>query len=113
MEPWMDMIQHDIHAELLVLVPVLYLLGVFLKKASFLADRWIPLTLAGVGIGLCVLYGLAASPVGSLQDVLLLLFTGFTQGILVSSTSVFCNQVYKQMKKEDASSKEDSDQENH
>lgn len=71
-----------------VLVPVLYIIGVFLKKAEFVADKYIPLILMGCGIVL----GLLVVP-DKVQ--------GIIQGVLVAGAAVLGNQVYKQMTKED------------
>lgn len=91
-----------IRAELLILVPVLYFLGVVLKKASFLEDRWIPLLLGGIGITLCVIYGIATAEFHTIRDGAMMLFTAVTQGVMVSGTSVFCNQIYKQARKNES-----------
>ena len=43
-----------IRPELLLIIPVLWVLGKILKEASFLRDKWIPLILGGAGILLAV-----------------------------------------------------------
>lgn len=94
----METITQYIRPELLILAPVLYLLGALLKKAAFLPGKWIPLLLGGAGVVLCVIYGFATTAVHSLQDGALLLFTAMTQGLLVSGVSVYCNQLFKQLR---------------
>ena len=42
-----------IHSELLVLVPVMYFIGVALKKSK-VKDRWIPLILGAISIALWI-----------------------------------------------------------
>lgn len=79
---------------LLILVVVLYGLGMILKRAGFIPDKFIPLILAGVGIALCCLYEFAVMGIG-----LEAAFDGIIQGILVSAVSVFGDQVIKQLRK--------------
>ena len=54
----MDSILNFIKPELLILVPVLYCVGLGLKRSK-LSDRWIPLLLGAAGMGLSALYLLA------------------------------------------------------
>lgn len=82
--------------ELLVLVPVLYLLGAGMKKASFVRDGYIPLLLGGAGIALAVLWTLASSDISSYKDALQAVFTAVTQGVLCAGGSVYVNQAVKQ-----------------
>jgi hypothetical protein len=93
MEDWMDYL----HGELLILVPVLYLIGVGFKRTSILPNRWIPVAIGGLGIVLSLLYTAATSELSGVQSVMTMMFTAVTQGILLSGTSVFCNQIYKQL----------------
>ena len=87
-----------IKAELLVLIPVLYLIGVMLKK-SRLNDRWIPLVLGCISVLLCLLWVLSMSEIATFAQVYLAIFTAITQGVLLSGASVYANQIFKQSKK--------------
>lgn len=80
----MDIMQY-ISEQALVLIPVLYVLGMFFK-ASKLPDNYIPLMLLFIGI---------------LLAIFLLGFTAqaLTQGILVAGAAVFANQMVKQINK--------------
>ena len=91
--------QEYIKSELLALVPVLYILGLALKK-SHLADKWIPLVLGITGIALSATWVVATSQIASIQDVANALFTAVTQGILVAGASVYVNQLYMQANKD-------------
>ena len=72
----------------IVLIPVLNILGVFLKKTKRVPDKYIPLILLTIGIGIAILLmGLSVHSV--------------TQGILATGAAVLGNQVYKQLKKEE------------
>jgi hypothetical protein len=96
----MEAIMNYITPELLVLVPVLYFVGMGLKKAGWFADNLIPAALGCAGVVLSLLYVLAASPLSGWQDGLLAAFTAIVQGVLCAGCSVFINQLVKQAKKE-------------
>lgn len=91
--------QDYVKSEIVVLIPVLYLIGMGLKK-SRLNDRWIPLTLGIIGVVLSLLWVVASSQVESLRQLLEAIFTSITQGILVAGASVYANQLYRQANKE-------------
>ena len=93
-----DMFKELLKPELAVLVPVLYLVGVALKKSA-VQDRHIPWLLGVCGIVLSTVYLAATAGVTGWQGGLLLVFSGITQGILTAGASVYVNQVIKQMGK--------------
>ncbi len=73
--------------EALILIPALYIIGMFLKNTQKINDKYIPIILLICGI---------AGTVGIL---------GFSvhsviQGVLVTGTSVYTNQLLKQCKKD-------------
>ena len=91
-----------IKPELLILVPVLFCVGLALKKWQGLQDKYIPITLGTVAIVLAAVYVLATSTLTSVQDVLMAVFVGITQGILCAGASVYADQtIFKQPKKGD------------
>ena len=90
-----DAIKEFVKPELLVLVPVLYLIGAGLKKSE-LADRLIPATLGLAGVLLAAMYTAASGTFRSAQDVLAGAFAALTQGVLCAGASVYVNQVVKQ-----------------
>lgn len=92
--------QKYIKSELLVLVPVLYIIGLGLKKSK-LADKWIPLALGLVGIALSALWVAATSPITTWQELAAALFTAVTQGILVAGASVYASQLHIQARKDE------------
>ena len=96
----MDILEY-IKPELLILIPVLYIIGMGIKKANFIANKWIPLILGGCGIVLSIIYVLSTSPLNSVQTVFMAIFTALTQGILVSGASVYANQIFKQFANKD------------
>ena len=86
--------------ELLILIPVLYVVGVGLKKSK-LSDTLIPLILGGIAIVLSAAWVIATSDISTLKDVAYALFISVTQGILSAGASVYVNQLYVQSKKKD------------
>ena len=82
--------------ELVVLAIALYGIGVGLKKSKTIADKWIPYILGAVGIGIAFVWVCATSDLSTAQNVLMAVFTGFTQGIICASASVYVNQLIKQ-----------------
>lgn len=89
--------QNYVKAELLILIPVLYLIGAAIKKSK-IKDSYIPFILGAVGIVLAGVYLFATEPIKGAQAVATALFTAITQGILVAGASVYANQLIKQAK---------------
>ena len=96
----MDFLKEFIKPELLVLVPVLYILGIGLKKSA-VKDKLIPALLGGIGITLSLAWVLGTSDLVTWRDVLLAGFSAVTQGILAAGASVYCNQLIRQSEKEE------------
>ena len=90
----MENIQDFIQPELLILVPVLYIIGTALKKTTLVNDKFIPIILGAIGIILSCLYVIATCGFSAMS-----IFTAITQGILVAGCSVYCNQLIVQSKK--------------
>ena len=84
-----------IKPELLILIPVLYVVGIGLKKSK-LSDTLIPLILGGIAIVLSSAWVIATSDISTLKDVAYALFISVTQGILSAGASVYVNQLYVQ-----------------
>ena len=89
-----------IKPELLILIPVLYVVGIGLKKSK-LSDTLIPLILGGIAIVLSAAWVIATSDISTLKDVAYALFISVTQGVLTAGASVYVNQLYVQSKKKD------------
>lgn len=71
----------------LLLIPVLNIIGAIIKNTEKIPDKYIPLILLGFGIlGAVAILGLSPESV--------------VQGVLVTGTAVYGNQVVKQLKKE-------------
>lgn len=70
----------------LLLIPVLNIIGMIIKGTEKIPDKYIPLILLGFGIlGSISILGISPESV--------------VQGILVTGTAVYGNQVVKQLKK--------------
>ena len=69
--------------EAYILIPVLYVIGAFLKKTPFVSDWLIPWILLILGM-------LGGFFLGDMQ------LHGLLQGVLVAGVTVFTNQLYKQ-----------------
>lgn len=89
-----------IKPELLILIPVLYLVGMALKKSK-ISDAYIPIILGATSVILSAAWVIAVSNISTLKDVAFALFVSVTQGILSAGTSVYFNQLYIQSKKKD------------
>lgn len=92
--------QEYIKTELLILIPVLYFIGIGMKKSK-IPDKWIPLLLGAIGILLSSIWVVASTSLIGLQEILSAIFSAVTQGVLVAGTSVYANQIYIQAKKEE------------
>ena len=91
--------QNYIKTELLILIPVLYFIGIGLKKSK-LPDKWIPTALGFFGIALSAVWVLATARISGPEEAASAVFTAVTQGVLVAGASVYANQLYIQTKKE-------------
>ena len=91
-----DLLKEFIKPELLILVPVLYLIGIGLKKST-VKDKLIPALLGGAGIlsslawvlGTCEILSWARRAAGGVQR-------GDARAIPTAGASVYVNQVAKQ-----------------
>lgn len=72
----------------LILIPVLNIIGVILKDTEKIPDKFIPIILLGFGVvGAVAIMGLSPESV--------------VQGVLVTGTAVYGNQIVKQLKKKE------------
>jgi fatty acid desaturase len=82
--------------ELLSIVPVLYLCGMWMKQSTRIKDEKIPVLLGLIGILLSSIYTLSVTPLTDYRDVLSALFVSVTQGILCAGASVYWHQIVHQ-----------------
>lgn len=95
----MEQIMNYVKPELIVVAVVLYFIGMGLKQAQAVKDKYIPIILGGTGIVLCAIWVLGNSPLGTGQDIAMAVFTAIVQGILVAGLSTYINQIIKQTNK--------------
>ena len=92
--------QDYIKTELLILIPVLYFIGIGLKKSK-LPDKYIPTALGIFAVMLSAIWVIATAEISGIQETAYAIFTAVTQGVLVAGASVYANQLYVQAKKEE------------
>lgn len=78
------LIEAFISENALILIPITYILGMFIKTVEFIPDKFIPLLLLFIAIILS--YCINGFTVNS-----------FLQGVLCAGVSVFFNQTIKQL----------------
>lgn len=97
----MDQIVNYVKPELIVVAIALYFVGIALKQAQAVKDKFIPLIIGGISIVICAMYVFATSTFGTPQDIVMAIFTAVVQGILVAGLSTYVNQLIKQTNKEE------------
>ena len=94
-----EVVKEFIKPELLVLIPVLYIIGIGFKKTTLLKDKFIPVALGLISIFLTGLYIFATSNITGAKEITMAIFTALTQGVLIAGASVYANQIYKQLQR--------------
>lgn len=92
----MEQLTNYIQPELLVLIPVMYLIGMGLKKTKKVSDNLIPLAVGIISVILASVFILSTHELEGYRDVADAIFSAVTQGILCGGTSVYFNQLIKQ-----------------
>ena len=97
----MEQITNYVKPELVVVAIALYFVGMALKQAQTVKDKYIPLILGGISIAICAMYVFATSSCSTPQDIAMAIFTAITQGILIAGLSTYVNQIVKQANKDE------------
>ena len=97
----MEQIMNYVKPELIVAAVSLYFIGMWLKQAAFIKNKYIPLVLGIFGVLLCSIWVLATCTLSTGQDIALAVFTAIVQGVLIAGLSTYVNQFIKQMKKDE------------
>lgn len=97
----MEQIMNYVKPELVVVAVVLYFVGMGLKKAETVTDKYIPIILGAVGIAICGIYVVATCSLSGVQNIAMAVFTAVVQGVLVAGLSTYVDQVFKQLNKEE------------
>ncbi|MRY42706.1 phage holin family protein [Clostridium beijerinckii] len=77
-----------IEEQALILIPVLYILGMIIKHAKIISNRYIPIILLVFGV------------IGGI-DLIGLNLNAVVHGVLATGTAVYTNQLFKQSCKKD------------
>ena len=97
----MEQITNYVKPELIVVAIALYFVGMALKQAQAVKDKYIPLILGGISIAICAIYVFATCTCGTGQHIAMAIFTAITQGILIAGLSTYVNQIVKQANKDE------------
>ncbi len=99
-----------LRSELFVLIPVLYLVGIMLKRSP-LKDWLIPYVICGIGVLLSFAY-LAGQGIEAGGGIWRLLFSAVTQGILCAACSVYAKNLIKQFteRKEEGKTEDETEE---
>ena len=93
----MDFLKY-ISENLLILIPVVYVVGMLIKGTEKIKDKFIPIILAVFAIVMSIVYTGFVLEVGftpaSITDA-------FVQGLLITGASVLINQIPKQLSKDE------------
>ena len=84
-------LQEYITPELFILIPVLYLIGMALKRFEGFSDRHIPIVLGVIGIIIAMAYEF--SILGFSWGAI---YAALIQGVLCAGSAVYGNQIVKQ-----------------
>ena len=95
----MEQITNYVKPELIVVAIALHFVGMALKQAQAVKDKYIPLILGGLGIALCAVWVFASCPISTGQEIAMAVFTAIIQGILTAGLSTYVNQTIKQIGK--------------
>ena len=85
-----------IKPELLILAPVMYIIGVIIKTSKT-DDRYIPLILGIISVVLSGVHIFSATEIKAFTEVLAALFCSVCQGVLIAGSSVYADQIKKQL----------------
>lgn len=92
----MENLLNFIPENLLILIGVIYVLGIFLKKIESVQDKYITIILMGFAITFAMLLNIINSEYKVIFDVAV---NGILQGILCWGVAVGINQTAKQLNK--------------
>ena len=74
----MDAIQNYVKPELLIVAIVLYFLGMWLKQAAFMKDKYIPLVLGITGVIICSIWVVSTTTFTNGHDIAAAIFASVT-----------------------------------
>lgn len=92
--------EKHIKNELFILIPVMYFIGIWIKKSQ-VPNKYIPLILGCIAIVLSFFWILYSSTICGVYDFIFAVFTAITQGVLIAGSSVYINQLSVQAHKKE------------
>ena len=92
----MEQLMDYVKPELIVVSVALYFIGMWLKQAAFIKNKYIPLVL---GIFICGIWVIGTEATTTRQGIAMAVFTAIVQGVLVAGLSTYVNQIVKQIGK--------------
>lgn len=90
-----------IKPEFIILIITLYFIGMMMRSSTVVKNKFIPLFLGIIGIVISAVFVLASTSIDSFQDVLMVIFTSLTQGIVCAGLSNYADQMFKQLRKKE------------
>ena len=97
----MEQITNYVKPELIVVAIALYFVGMALKQAQAVKDKYIRLSLAESALQSVQSMCLPPAPAVPDKDIAMAIFTAITQGILIAGLSTYVNQIIKQTNKDE------------
>lgn len=88
MENFASIMNEYIKSELLVLVPVLYIIAKYLDSSK-VKKQSIPLILLAISVVLAGIYTFATVDTSNIHKVLMAIFSTIVQGVLLSGSAIF------------------------
>lgn len=89
-----------IETSLAILVPVIYFIGIALKKSK-VKNKHIPMILGIISIVMCLIWFFSTNSCNSITDYTKIIFDAISQGVLIAGASVYANQLYIQSRKDE------------
>lgn len=90
MAEFLEILNQYLKPELLILIPVIYVINTILFKTKVNNDH-IPYITGIFSIVLCTIYVFATSQIVNINSILMAIFTSLTQGILIGGTGLYSN----------------------
>lgn len=88
MPDFIEIINKFVRAELMILVPVLYIISRIIYKSK-IKNEYLALIVSSISVSLCLVYTFSTITMVNMHAVLFAIFTSVTQGVLLAGASIF------------------------
>lgn len=88
MQGFLDIFNQYAKSELMVLVPVLFVINRIILQSN-IKNKHLPIITSAVSVALCSIYTFATVEIAGISEILLAIFASITQGILYAGASIF------------------------